>query len=287
VGRLELTLRPRLARLLVLAVVASATALAAPGVVSGQPEPPPPSPEPQPPPGFELTRSAVHPQKAFFGAKELPALTYEFAASTPVDVRVELVRAGKVVHSWRELAREPFTGHQLAWDPVKDQDPQRGRLSFRVGPEGGVTRPAGSFRLRDHFFPIRASHRYGDRFGVPRSGGRTHEGQDLWAACGSDLVAARGGTVQNKGYSGALYGHYVTIDAAGTERDFFYAHLAGPSPLGDGDQVFTGQRIGAVGKTGNASGEGCQLHFELWPHGYRDGRPADPLRDLKRWDRWS
>ena len=49
----------------------------------------------------------------------------------------------------------------------------------------------------------------------------------------------------------------------------------------------TGERIGAVGKTGNASGEGCQLHFELWPHGYRDGRPVDPLGDLKHWDGWS
>ena len=55
--------------------------------------------------------------------------------------------------------------------------------------------------------------------------------------------------------------------------------MSGPSPLGDGDRVRTGERIGAVGKTGNASGEGCQLHFELWPHGYRNGAPGDPLRD--------
>lgn len=285
-GRLELTLRPRSTRALALLVAASATALIAPGVVAGQ-ETPPPSPAPEPLPGFELTRSAVHPQKAFFGANGEPTLTYEFAAPAPVDVRVELVRRGSVVESWSEPARTPFTGHQVAWDPVGGGGPQRGRLSFRVGPEGGVTRPAGTFRLRDHFFPIRAPHRYGDRFGVPRSGGRTHEGQDLWAACGSELVAARAGTVQNKGYSGALYGHFVTIDGAGTERDYFYAHLAGPSPLGDGEHVFTGQRIGAVGKTGNASGEGCQLHFELWPHGFRDGRPVDPLGDLKRWDGWS
>jgi murein DD-endopeptidase MepM/ murein hydrolase activator NlpD len=250
-------------------------------------EPPPPSPVPEPPPAFELTRSTVHPQKAFFAGKELPTLTYEFAAQGAVDVRIELVRARKVVDSWTEPARAPFTGHQLTWNPVGGEGPERGRLSFRVGPEGGVTRPAAAFRLRDHLFPISASHRYGDRFGEPRSGGRRHEGQDMWAACGSALVAARGGTVQNKGYSGALYGYFVTIDGAGTGRDYFYAHLSEPSPLGDGERVFTGQRIGAVGKTGNAIGEGCQLHFELWPHGFRDGRPADPLRDLRRWDAWS
>lgn len=273
-------------RALPISLAVSAIALAAPGAVGGQ-EPTPPSPAPEPLPGFELTRSAVHPQKAFFDAKDSPTLTYEFAAPGPVDVRVELVRAGKVVESWSEPASEPFTGHQLTWDPVNDDGPQRGRLSFRVGPEGGVTRPAGGFRLRDHLFPIRASHRYGDRFGEPRSGGRTHEGQDMWAGCGSELVAARGGTVQGKGYSGALYGYFVTIDGSSTQRDYFYAHMSGPSPLGDGDRVRTGERIGAVGKTGNASGEGCQLHFELWPHGYRDGRPVDPLGDLKHWDSWS
>jgi murein DD-endopeptidase MepM/ murein hydrolase activator NlpD len=275
-----------LTRAIAAAVAALAAAAGWSAAALGQ-EPVPPSPAPQPPAAFELTRSAVHPQKAFFDARDAPTLTYEFTAPGPVDVRVELVRAGKVVASWSEAAREPFTGHHLAWDPVGGEGPQRGRLSFRVGPEGGVTRPAGSFRLRDHFFPIRASHRYGDRFGKPRSGGRTHEGQDVWASCGSELVAARGGTVQAKGYSGALYGYFVTIDGSGTRRDYFYAHLAGPSPLGDGDRVRTGGRIGAVGKTGNAIGEGCQLHFELWPRGFRDGDPVDPLRDLRRWDGWS
>jgi murein DD-endopeptidase MepM/ murein hydrolase activator NlpD len=224
-----------------LALLAASTSALGAAAAPAQ-EPPPPSPVPEPPPAFELTRSTVNPQKAFFAERELPTLTYEFAAQGAVDVRIELVRAGKVVDSWTEPARAPFTGHQLTWNPVGGEVPERGR---------------------------------------------THEGQDMWAACGSELVAARGGTVQNKGYSGALYGHFVTIDGAGTRRDYFYAHLSGPSPLGDGERVFTGQRIGAVGKTGNAIGEGCQLHFELWPHGFRDGRPADPLRDLRRWDGWS
>ena len=39
-------------------------------------------------------------------------------------------------------------------------------------------------------------------------------------------------------------------------------HLAEPSPFQPGDRVYTGQRIGAVGDTGNA--RGCHLHFELW-----------------------
>jgi murein DD-endopeptidase MepM/ murein hydrolase activator NlpD len=61
-------------------------------------------------------------------------------------------------------------------------------------------------------------------------------------------------------------------------------HLAAPSPVERGERVRTGQRIGAVGDTGNASG--CHLHFELWsaPGWYEGGSPFDPLPSLKAWD---
>ena len=49
----------------------------------------------------------------------------------------------------------------------------------------------------------------------------------------------------------------------------------------------TGDEIGLIGKTGNARSVGCQLHFEVWPHGWNHGSPVDPLPILKRWDGWS
>ena len=52
------------------------------------------------------------------------------------------------------------------------------------------------------------------------------------AACGTPLVAARGGRVQYAGYQAAA-GNYVVIDGKGTRYDFMYAHLAEPSPLQD------------------------------------------------------
>ena len=63
--------------------------------------------------------------------------------------------------------------------------------------------------------------------------------------------------------------------------------MEAPTPLSEGERVRTGERIGEVGKTGNARGEFCQLHFELWPHGYHDGRPPTPLRPLRAWDSFS
>ena len=70
----------------------------------------------------------------------------------------------------------------------------------------------------------------------------------------------------------------MLIDGLATDRDYFYAHLQAPTPLAEGERVRTGERIGEVGKTGNARSEFCQLHFELWPHGYHDGGPRTRSR---------
>jgi murein DD-endopeptidase MepM/ murein hydrolase activator NlpD len=134
-----------------------------------------------------------------------------------------------------------------------------------------------------HVFPVDGPHwtrgAIGE-FGAPRSGGRVHEGFDVVADCGTPLVAVRGGQVLRAGYDPFLYGNYLTIHGEGERRSYFYAHLPRPSPLNRGDRVYTGQRIGAVGKTGNARTVGCHLHFEI----HARGRPVDPEPSLGRWD---
>jgi murein DD-endopeptidase MepM/ murein hydrolase activator NlpD len=140
----------------------------------------------------------------------------------------------------------------------------------------------------DHVFPVRGQHDFGgagSRFGASRDG-HSHQGQDVFAACGTPLVAARGGRVQHAGYQRAA-GNYLVVDGAGTGDDYAYMHLAEPSAFRAGDRVYTGQRIASVGETGNA--RGCHLHFELWgsPGWYDGGRPFDPLPSLQAWDGWS
>jgi murein DD-endopeptidase MepM/ murein hydrolase activator NlpD len=243
-----------------------------------------------PPPGsFALESGSARPGKAFFDAKRQVRLRYRFAGYGPLDVRVTLVRHKNVVHTWSEEDRAPFARHSLAWNGLTYGGAARipGRYRFRVGRAGGDARSAARFRFFDHLFPVRGAHSWGDRFGVPRSGGRTHEGQDVWAGCGTRLEAARGGTVQFKGYSGSLYGHYLVIDGRQTDTDYMYAHLIRPPTVKDGSRVRTGEGIGGVGRSGNARGEGCQLHFEMWPHGWHHGSPTDPLGELRRWDGWS
>ncbi len=134
-------------------------------------------------------------------------------------------------------------------------------------------------------FPIQGTHDYGGpgaRFGASRSG-HIHQGQDVFAACGTPLVSAKTGTVEYAGYQSAA-GNYIVIDNNGESTDFAYMHLAYPATVQTVNApVAAGQQIGAVGESGNA--EGCHLHFEYWQGDwYGGGTPIDPLPYLKAWD---
>jgi murein DD-endopeptidase MepM/ murein hydrolase activator NlpD len=240
---------------------------------------------------FELRSSHVGPPIVFFDGEHPATLRFSFDASRRLDVVIRVVRTsdGQAVRRLVRHGLAPGKRHRVRWDGRRGDRgvPADGHYEFRVGPPGHEGAGAGQFEFHDHVFPVDGAHTYGDRFGDPRSGGRIHEGQDLPAACGTPLLAARGGTVAQTGYSDALYGYYVLIDGLATEHDYFYAHMEAPTPLSEGDRVRTGEEIGRVGKTGNARNEFCQLHFELWPHGYHEGSPIDPLPFLQAWDAFS
>ncbi len=137
--------------------------------------------------------------------------------------------------------------------------------------------------LGSHVFPIRGPHDLGQSPTNGFGGGRGHQGQDMFAACGTRLVAARGGTVKMAGSEGAA-GNYVVIDGDRTGLSYVYMHMLRSSLVRTGERVRAGQPIGQVGATGRASG--CHLHFELWsgPGWRAGGRPFDPLPYLRAWD---
>ncbi|MFQ6328896.1 peptidoglycan DD-metalloendopeptidase family protein [Nocardia sp. CWNU-33] len=103
----------------------------------------------------------------------------------------------------------------------------------------------------------------------PRNGDH-HGGIDLAAAAGTPIYAATGGTVIQAGNSGSGYGYHVRIRSAdGTET--IYAHqTAGSIRVRVGDQIPAGTVIGAVGSTGNSTGN--HLHYEV----RRNGQAVDP-----------
>jgi murein DD-endopeptidase MepM/ murein hydrolase activator NlpD len=250
-------------------------------------------PDPGPGASFELTRARAKPGLAFFDAKRETELRFRFRGEAPLDLRVEVVkgRDGNPVRRWIVGSAAPGERHERSWNGLNERGRAvpDGRYTFRVGPTGRKPRAADSVELHGHRFPIPGPHSYregeGD-FGAPRPG-RVHEGKDVWASCGSRLVAARGGRVARRGYDPRLYGHFLVVDARGTRADHFYVHLAAPSPQHEGERVRTGERIGSVGRSGNAQSVGCMLHLEIWPRGFRKGDPIDPEPHLRAWDRWS
>jgi murein DD-endopeptidase MepM/ murein hydrolase activator NlpD len=143
---------------------------------------------------------------------------------------------------------------------------------------------SGGTEFYAHVFPVAGPHwtrGYIGEFGVPRSGGRTHEGFDVVASCRTPILAVATGRVLRAGYDPVLYGNYLLIHGQGEQRSYFYSHLIRPAPVNAGNRVWAGQRVGAVGKTGNARTVGCHLHFEI----HARGRPIDPEPSLTRWDR--
>jgi murein DD-endopeptidase MepM/ murein hydrolase activator NlpD len=240
--------------------------------------------------------TAVSGRKAFIDGERQPTLTYALSTAAPAAVTVAVVRAddGAVVASFDHGTVAPGETRSVAWDGTAAGAPApEGRYAFVVtaaDASSGVTAStaqagqvsADGFTLLGHRFPIRGRHDYGGVIAA-FGGARGHQGQDVFAACGTPLVAARGGTVKMQRYQSRA-GNYLVIDNADEDTDFAYMHLRDPALVVNGERVHTGQLIGYVGDTGDA--HGCHLHFEEWsaPGWYTGGSAFDPLPDLRAWD---
>src|SRR5829696_1085189 len=246
----------------------------------------------------------VQGNRVFYGAERKAQVSYLVRDSQPVKVAVELVRLkdGVAITRWEPGVVAPDTPQTLTWDGTAGGKVQKdGRYAFRVFAQSASgatasssqvaapTSPAapapGSFLFQRHIFPIRGAHTVGTGAGA-FGGGRGHQGQDVFAKCGTPLVAARGGVVEFKQYHSRA-GHYIVIDGDQTGYDYAYMHLRDAALVEQGDHVYTGQPIGFVGDTGRA--HGCHLHFEIWkaPGWYTGGQAIDPLPLMQAWDKGS
>jgi len=101
---------------------------------------------------------------------------------------------------------------------------------------------------------------------------RQHLGVDYAAPSGTPVRTVGDGTVEVAGWQNG-YGNVIQI-RHGNDRTTVYAHLS-RIDVRKGQRIEQGQRIGAVGSTGWATGP--HLHFEFRVH----GQHQDPLRIAK------
>ena len=115
---------------------------------------------------------------------------------------------------------------------------------------------------------IRISSPYGWRIHPVYKYKKFHNGIDIAACYGTDIVAALSGTVTKARWNDS-YGYYVLI-YHGDGMTTLYGHCS-KLLVHEGDYVERGQRIALVGSTGVSTGN--HLHFEI----RIDGETRDPM----------
>ncbi len=144
-----------------------------------------------------------------------------------------------------------------------------------TGNTGAGARPggaAGDLAGPGWICPVQGPTGFGDTWGQPRSGGRSHQGVDMIAARGVPLVAVVDGFAQSK--VNTLGGNTVQLAGADGNK-YYYAHMDRWETLG---QVTAGTVIGYVGDTGNAKFSTPHLHFEIHPGG---GAAVNPYATVR------
>ena len=108
-------------------------------------------------------------------------------------------------------------------------------------------------------------------WGFPRSGGRFHEGNDIFAARGTPIVAPVSGTLLQ--VVGSIGGYQFNLE--GDDGNLYIgSHM---DRFAKDGYVHAGDTIGYVGDSGNALGSRPHLHFEI----HADGEnPVNPYPTL-------
>ncbi len=131
-------------------------------------------------------------------------------------------------------------------------------------------------RSEDLVFPVAGNKsNIGSYWGDGRDNGkRKHEGIDIFAKKGTEVVAVCSGTVSVS--NGGIGGKTIWLQADNYSWSAYYAHLDSQYVY-NGQIVNKGDIIGKVGNTGNAKYAPAHLHFGI----YTNSGAIDPLPFIK------
>ena len=165
------------------------------------------------------------------------------------------------------------------------------RINAMASVNLAVFAAGGEIVISGFVFPVGDPHTFGDSFGAPRMTGtkyeHSHQGTDILAPAGTDLLACERGIITQLG-TDVLGGIKLWLKGeSGTY--YYYAHLTDYAEgLHEGQLVEAGDVVGYVGTTGNAKGGPAHLHFEIHPDGGAAVNPypllavVDQLRKLNQ-----
>lgn len=104
-----------------------------------------------------------------------------------------------------------------------------------------------------------------DTWGGARSGGRRHEGIDIFAKRGTPVLSSTEGIVLRVG-ANSLGGQVVWVLGPGGQRHY-YAHLDRYGDVRAGTRLMPGSIVGYVGNTGSAAATPPHLHYGIYTVG--------------------
>ena len=134
--------------------------------------------------------------------------------------------------------------------------------------------PSGPIASGSWICPVQGPRAFTNDWGDPRSGGRSHQGNDIFAPHGTPVVASVGGAVTHRSSTLGGLSYWLNGDDGNT---YFGTHL---SSYGRSGRVAAGTVVGYVGNSGNARGSSPHLHFEIHPGG---GGAVNPYPTLSRY----
>jgi hypothetical protein len=163
-------------------------------------------------------------------------------------------------------------------------------LGAPTGPADALIEP----EYRQIHFPTEGAVSFSDDFGDPRSGGRSHEGNDLMGRKMQKLLAAVDGKVTyTRVDAGGLSGNMLTIvdedgwsyryihvnnDTPGTDDNANPTDAIFATGIASGVRVKAGQHVAFLGDSGNAEETAPHLHFEIRRP---DGSAINPWTSLR------
>jgi murein DD-endopeptidase MepM/ murein hydrolase activator NlpD len=112
--------------------------------------------------------------------------------------------------------------------------------------------------------PVRgvAARGLADTWGAARSGGRRHQGIDIFARAGTPIPSPVPGLVLGVGRN-SLGGNVVRVLGPGRQVHYF-AHLSRFGRVRPGMRIAAGTVLGYVGTSGNAKGTPPHLHYGIY-----------------------